>query len=341
MEAIAGNTRLESPLTPRFSLREASRILEVPEGRLRALARAGFLAPQRGPIGPLSFGFHDLLLLRTTRMLVESGVSMRRIRNTWASLRAHLEAGRSLSDMRIEADGEDVVATDGSARWRPDSGQFILDFESDGTVARPEPPAPIERHRIVAGPRASVVQAMDLGPPPALERSLPMERTATLAPVLRLVRSPAMSVETDTPDASPPSHISASDWYEIACDLEATDPAEAIKAYERALDVDPDMSEAHINLGRLLHLSGEHGRAEPHYREAVRIDPDDPSPHFNIGVLLEEAGRREEAILAYRQAILRDPDFADAHCNLGLLLESMGRKQEAMRHLMAARSGSE
>src|SRR5690349_20300077 len=55
-----------------FSLREAARILEVPEARLRALARAGFLAPQRGPVGPLSFGFRDLLLLRTTKGLLES-----------------------------------------------------------------------------------------------------------------------------------------------------------------------------------------------------------------------------------------------------------------------------
>src|SRR5947207_6622775 len=118
--AVIGDaaTRLDT----RFSLREAARILEVPETRLRALARAGFMAPQRGPIGPLSFGFRDLLLLRTTRTLMESGVPMRRIRSTWASLRAQLEAGLSLRDIRIEADGHEVIATDGSSRWRPDSG---------------------------------------------------------------------------------------------------------------------------------------------------------------------------------------------------------------------------
>src|SRR5205085_4621038 len=94
---------------------------------------------------------------------------------------------------------------------------------------------------------------------------------------------------------------------------------------------------ARVNLGRLLHIAGELGRAEPQYREAVRLDPDDPTPHYNLGVLLEEQHRPEDAIHAYRQAILRDPDFADAHCNLGLLLESLGREQEAVRHLMAAR----
>src|SRR5439155_20778479 len=69
----------------RFSLREAARILEVPEARLRVLARAGLLAPQRGPIGPLSFGFQDLLVLRTTKGLLASGVPMRRTRKLWSS----------------------------------------------------------------------------------------------------------------------------------------------------------------------------------------------------------------------------------------------------------------
>jgi tetratricopeptide (TPR) repeat protein len=131
--------------------------------------------------------------------------------------------------------------------------------------------------------------------------------------------------------------LTAEDWYELGCELEATSPERAREAYERALDLAPDMAEAHVNLGRQLHLAGERGRAEPHYREAVRLEPDDPTPHFNLGVLLEELGRKDEAVHAYRQAILRDPDFADAHCNLGLLLESLGRRQEAMRHLMAAR----
>ena len=57
----------EPGLEQRFSLREVARILEVPEARLRSLARAGVLEPQRGPRGPLSFGFRDQRLLRTTK----------------------------------------------------------------------------------------------------------------------------------------------------------------------------------------------------------------------------------------------------------------------------------
>jgi len=277
----------------------------VPAARLRALARAGFLAPQRGPIGPLSFGFQDLLLLRTTRGLVEAGVPMRRIRRMWASLREQL-AAEPLTSITVHADGDEIVATDGSGSWRPDSGQVLLNFETSELVER----------------------AADL---PASGR----RRNATRAD---------LAVVADAPgDAAPAAErrLSAEEWYEIGCELETSAPDRARDAYEHALALDPLMADAHVNLGRVLHVAGERGRAEPHYRQAVKLDPDDPTPHFNLGVLFEEVGRKEEAVLAYRQAIVRDPDFADAHCNLGLLLESLGRRQEALRHLMTARQLNE
>src|SRR5213592_297611 len=135
----------------RFSLREAARILEVPEARLRALARAGLLAPQRGPIGPLSFGFQDLLLLRTTKGLLESGVPMRRIRRIWASLRDQLAADLPLTSITIHTDGEEVVASDGSTRWRADSGQFLLNFEASEIAERAGDATGFARLEIVPG----------------------------------------------------------------------------------------------------------------------------------------------------------------------------------------------
>ena len=305
MEVVTGITRTEPEAGRRFSLSETARILELPAARLRALARAGFLAPQRGPIGPLSFGFQDLLLLRTTRGLVEAGVPMRRIRRMWASLREQL-AAEPLTSITVHADGDEIVATDGSGSWRPDSGQVLLNFETSELVER----------------------AADL---PASGR----RRNATRAD---------LAVVADAPgDAAPAAErrLSAEEWYEIGCELETSAPDRARDAYEHALALDPLMADAHVNLGRVLHVAGERGRAEPHYRQAVKLDPDDPTPHFNLGVLFEEVGRKEEAVLAYRQAIVRDPDFADAHCNLGLLLESLGRRQEALRHLMTARQLNE
>lgn len=272
----------------RFSLRETGRILDLPEARVRSLARAGLLAPQRGPMGALSFGFRDLLLLRTTKGLIDSGVSMRRIRRIWSSLREQLAAEVPLTSITVRASGEQVVASDGRSAWQPDSGQVLLDFEAAEIVHR--------------------------------------------AGAIGAARTTAAPEESDE-EAEP----TADQLYSRALDLEGSSPAEAIEVYQRVLQLDPGLADAHVNLGRLYHLAGERGRAEAHYRDAVRLAPEDPVPHFDLGVLLEEEGRREEAACAYRQAVSRDSEFADAHCNLGLLLESLGRRQEAMRHLMTAR----
>jgi tetratricopeptide (TPR) repeat protein len=307
---IAGTApgRADPQTDQRFSLREAARILELPEARLRALARAGFLAPQRGPLGPLSVGFPDLILLRTTKGLLEAGVPMRRIRTIWSSLRAQLTDDLPLTSISIHTDGEAVVASDGSVLWQPDSGQFVLNFEASEIAERVSEPPELAVLAEPAVPRATLTV------------------TPPREPELRVM--PGGAVDAD---------LSADEWYEEGCELESSFPERAFEAYQRALELDPSIAGAHVNLGRQLHIAGELGRAEPHYREAVRLDPDDPTPHHNLGVLLEELGRKDEAIHAYRQAILRDPDFADAHCNLGLLLESLGRRQEAVRHLMAAR----
>jgi tetratricopeptide (TPR) repeat protein len=146
------------------------------------------------------------------------------------------------------------------------------------------------------------------------------------------------------PDADPtlPLEVAFQDptaeqWYALACELEGTSPLEAQHAYHKALAIDPDMAEAHVDLGRHYHSAGELGKAEAHYRDAVRLAPGDAIAHFNLGVLLEDRGRPDEAVHAYEQAISRDAEQADAHHNLGLLLEARGRRPEAMRHLMEAR----
>ena len=263
------------------------------------LARAGLLAPQRGPIGPLSFGFQDLLLLRTTKGLLESGVPMRRIRRIWASLRDQLAADVPLTSITIHADGEQVVASDGSSAWRPDSGQLLLDFEAANAPERARTDS--QRDGCRREPPRS-------GPDPGRTQ----DRRAAFG---EWAADPAAHGDGARRPSS--STTSRSSWRLVA-------RRGASRRISACWTLDPYMADAHVNLGRLYHLVGELGRAEAHYRDAVRLAPDDPVPHFNLGVLLEEAGRREEAVARLPPGGRARPRFADAHCNLGLLLESIG-----------------
>jgi tetratricopeptide (TPR) repeat protein len=128
--------------------------------------------------------------------------------------------------------------------------------------------------------------------------------------------------------------VGSDDWFQIGLECESVAAfAEAKAAYRRAVDIDSSHSEAHINLGRLLHADGRVAEAASHYRKAVAATPDNATAHYNLGVALQDLGRREQAIEAYRSAVSVDPEFADAHYNLAQLYEKSGNKTAAIRHL--------
>lgn len=125
-------------------------------------------------------------------------------------------------------------------------------------------------------------------------------------------------------------------WFNLAVEFEKTSAEEAQRAYEKALDLDPTMSDAHMNLGKLYHDAGMLKKCETHYQAAIKHAPGEAAPYYNLGVLLEDLKRPREAVIFYREALQRDPAFADAHYNLGLLLESQEKRKEAFTHLRAA-----
>jgi tetratricopeptide (TPR) repeat protein len=127
---------------------------------------------------------------------------------------------------------------------------------------------------------------------------------------------------------------SAEAWFYQGLDLEEEgDTDGALEAYRRALELEPDLPEIHLNLGRLLHEKGELAAAESHYRQAVELDPDEPVSVFDLGVALQDQERFDEAAAVYEQALALDDSFADAHYNLATVYEALGRRQEAFRHL--------
>ena len=133
---------------------------------------------------------------------------------------------------------------------------------------------------------------------------------------------------------------SAIEWYERGRALEATDPAAAIHAYERAIAGRPDLADAHNNVGRLHHDVGQLADAEAQYRLALCADRGVALYWFNLGVVLEDQGRAAEAIAGYEHALALDVHLADAHFNLARQIERAALRandevlmRRAVRHL--------
>ena len=127
--------------------------------------------------------------------------------------------------------------------------------------------------------------------------------------------------------------MSADDWFNAALDLEAVADHEAIAAYQKALELEVDHADAHLNLGRLLHEGGQLQEAESHYRSATDTDPESGRAFYNLGVALDDQGLRSGAIKAYQAALRLDADLAVAHFNLSRLFEAEGRHPDALQHL--------
>jgi tetratricopeptide (TPR) repeat protein len=126
----------------------------------------------------------------------------------------------------------------------------------------------------------------------------------------------------------------AAGFYQSALDLELAGRGdEARDAYEEALQRDPKLVSARINLGRLLHAANRVAEAEALYRAALEQDPRNALAAFNLGVALEDQGQTEAAVEVYRRALAIDDAYADAHFNLSRLLEAKGDQRGALRHL--------
>jgi tetratricopeptide (TPR) repeat protein len=266
-----------------FSTREVARLLGLSETQVRSQARAGFLTPERGPRNGYRFSFQDLVLLRTARELAQARVPPHRIRTALCGLARQLPSGRSLSEIRILADGQGVVVQDGGSAWNPESGQLHIDFAA----------------------------------------------TSGRSPAARRAKAFVSSTRREHKPADP--------WelFELALQMEATDPAAAVETYDQVLAADPTLTDAHVNLGRLLQLAGRTRDAIQHYLATIRAGTADPTAAFNLGTALEELGQWRDALAAYQRAVETDSAFADAHFNLARLHDQLGHQAEAIRHLRA------
>jgi tetratricopeptide (TPR) repeat protein len=156
--------------------------------------------------------------------------------------------------------------------------------------------------------------------------------------VAELVRDAAPFARRAVADArAAAEELDADDWFELGCALETTSPEDADDAYRRALALEPEHADAHLNLGRLLHEDGDLEAAEEHFRRAVEARPDDATAAFDLGVALEDLERLPEAAAAYERALTLDSGYADAHYNLAGICEKLGRAAAAIAHWRAYR----
>jgi tetratricopeptide (TPR) repeat protein len=255
-----------------FTVREVSAMLGLSAAQIRAYATKGFLQPERGPRGELRFGFHDLIILRTAGELASAQIPQRKVRRVLERLRDQLPHGRSLTGIRIAAEGDRVVVRDGDAVWNPESGQALFDFSVRELIENAAP----------------FVQARERG-------DLDAEGWYELACEIEVTDIEQAKEAYGRAIALDPSHADA--HVNLGRLLhEQRAPAAAEKHYRRALEIDASHETAAFNLGVALEDLGRGRQAVAAYERALEIAPDNADAHYNLAGLLEKRGEKAAAL---------------------------------------------
>lgn len=112
--------------------------------------------------------------------------------------------------------------------------------------------------------------------------------------------------------------------------LTAGDPVAAQRAFESAIEADPEDPRAHLDLGIALEMQGDMPGAERSYRRAVALDPDFGEALNNLGLVLLQTRRPVEAVAILERAVGARPQLGDAWVNLALAMEATDRQDEAV-----------
>ncbi|HKV61717.1 MAG TPA: tetratricopeptide repeat protein, partial [Candidatus Acidoferrum sp.] len=106
--------------------------------------------------------------------------------------------------------------------------------------------------------------------------------------------------------------------------------AKARQAAEKALELDPSLSEVHASMGLvLLIFEWDFAGAEREFRRAIDLNTGYPYAHVWYAELLYGTGRYEESVLENRKAVALEPFNSNLKVNLGLSLMHAKHLQQA------------
>ncbi len=285
-----------------FTVHEVARIFGLKESRIRYWSQTGFVSPSGSKGSRRLYTFGDLVGIKTAKELLDQGIPLQRVRKNLTALRKSMpDLKQPLSAMRVRCDGDSIVVEHEDGTFEPATGQLLLDFDVEAV-------------------RTEAAKILHLHQPIKRE---PCTDDGAAGEI--------MAGDPEEPLVDNPT--TAYGWFMRGCSLDANeDPAEAMAAYRKALELDPGLAAACTNLGNLLYSRGERKSALHYYQQACALDPEQPEAVYNLANVLEEEGDLEMAIAEYRRVLRLKPEFADAHFNLALTLERVGGRVQAMEH---------
>lgn len=144
-----------------------------------------------------------------------------------------------------------------------------------------------------------------------------------VAPIIHPPRPPAGPLAWD----GPPAEVCEDALFAMA---HGDWPAAHRALWESLQDGASDWHYYHLGLA-LLH-EGRLPESEHYFRAAIEVSPDIPEAHYNLGNVLLEMGRWSEAIATFKHLLKQQANYADAHFNLAHVYFQLRMYADAHRY---------
>jgi tetratricopeptide (TPR) repeat protein len=108
---------------------------------------------------------------------------------------------------------------------------------------------------------------------------------------------------------------------------------DAIAAFRRALDAQPDNADAIANLGFIASERGQTAEADTLLRRGIALDPKHYPAHYDLGKLLMRLRRYDEALAVFERGLAPNDSDPGIRYQLFTVYSRLRRKPEAEREL--------
>jgi tetratricopeptide (TPR) repeat protein len=120
-----------------------------------------------------------------------------------------------------------------------------------------------------------------------------------------------------------------------------TELAQAKKAFEEEIEIDPRNAGAEYVLGQLAADASDYSTSIRHFDRATKLDVNFSEAYLGLGTTLNSAKRFTDAIAPLEAYEKMEPDSPTGHYQLALAYAGAGRKEDANREAAAQRESSE
>jgi tetratricopeptide (TPR) repeat protein len=137
----------------------------------------------------------------------------------------------------------------------------------------------------------------------------------------------------------------AQKWYNLGLLYERQGNIKAVRAYDKAIQLDPSFARAYYRRGD-FRLSFKVGRASvlmyqpkvavEDLKKAIELDPELAEAHFSLGMAYHQMDMQELATAEFAKTVEIDPDNVKAHIYLAQDYAAAGEHQKVIEHLSKA-----